>query len=152
MLFTVWVSLAVLVRFAVVAVLQSLRLCPCCCGCGGGATAVGVYRCLCGVGARERRAAGERGEGGGRSPLEVWKWTRGYCASSTEYIISKHWELLFAHPPPLPTRPLRTCLLVALDNIHGGAGDKPVCARELLLDINQTLSGKPRNMLFMVYY
>lgn len=61
-------------------------------------------------------------------------------------------ESFSLRPPPIPTRPLRTCLLVALDNIHGGAGDKPVRAREPLLDINQTLSGKPRNMLFMVYY
>lgn len=68
------------------------------------------------------------------------------------------WMLRFLHcihhfkAPRASLCPLRTCLLVALDNIHGGAGDKPVRAREPLLDINQTLSGKPRNVLFMVYY
>lgn len=154
MLFTVWVSLAALVRFAAVAVLQSLRLCPCCCCCccGGGATAVGVYRCLRRVGARERRAAVMREEGaGGReeSPpgLEMDSWKLRFL----------HWihhfkALRASLCVPPPTRPLRTCLLVVLDNIHGGAGDKPVRAHEPLLDINQTLSGKPRNMLFMVHY
>lgn len=96
MLFTVWVSLAVLVRFFIVVELQPVCSCLCCTRAG----MMSFYRRLClwaKVGDRGAATQVMRG-GEGREFPWGWKWAAGGFAPSTRYIIlhtqkaSLHWH------------------------------------------------------------
>lgn len=121
MLFTVWVSLAVLVRFVIIVELQSVCLCPRCCLAG----IASIYRrlCLCagvgvgGTSSKHRSWGGWRSPVAGNGQLEALLLPVNTSFQHTE-----------SFSPLASEAPLRTCLLVALHNIHDGARNKLVHA------------------------